>query len=45
LGETLREPLVAICRWAMEHLPELQAARRTNARYPGQRRRLPPQDA
>jgi DNA-binding HxlR family transcriptional regulator len=27
LGETLTEPLVAICRWAMEHLPELQAAR------------------
>ena len=32
LGETLKEPLVAICRWAMEHLPELQQARRTAAR-------------
>ena len=27
LGETLKDPLVAICRWAMEHLPELQQAR------------------
>jgi DNA-binding HxlR family transcriptional regulator len=27
LGETLGEPLGAICRWAMDHLPELQAAR------------------
>ena len=32
LGETLKDPLVAICRWAMEHLPELQHARRTAAR-------------
>ena len=32
LGETLKEPLVAICRWAMDHLPELQQARRTAAR-------------
>jgi DNA-binding HxlR family transcriptional regulator len=24
LGTTLTEPLVAICRWAMEHLPEVQ---------------------
>jgi DNA-binding HxlR family transcriptional regulator len=32
LGETLKDPLVAICRWAMEHLPELQQARRTTAR-------------
>jgi DNA-binding HxlR family transcriptional regulator len=32
LGETLKDPLVAICRWAMEHLPELQQARRTAAR-------------
>jgi DNA-binding HxlR family transcriptional regulator len=31
LGETLKDPLVAICRWAMEHLPELQQARRTAA--------------
>jgi DNA-binding HxlR family transcriptional regulator len=28
LGETLKDPLVAICRWAMEHLPEMQQARR-----------------
>lgn len=27
LGLTLTEPLVAICRWAMEHVPELQRAR------------------
>jgi DNA-binding HxlR family transcriptional regulator len=27
LGQTLSEPLVAICHWAMDHLPELQAAR------------------
>jgi DNA-binding HxlR family transcriptional regulator len=27
LGKTLSEPLVAICHWAMDHLPELQAAR------------------
>jgi DNA-binding HxlR family transcriptional regulator len=27
LGTTLQEPLVAICRWAMEHLPEVQRAR------------------
>src|SRR3954454_14561493 len=32
LGETLTEPLVAICRWAMEHLPELQAARAASDR-------------
>ena len=32
LGETLKDPLVAICRWAMEHLPELQQARRTASR-------------
>src|SRR3954451_2925881 len=31
LGETLEEPLVAICQWAMEHLPELQAARAATA--------------
>ena len=31
LGQTLSEPLVAICRWAMEHLPELQAARARSA--------------
>jgi DNA-binding HxlR family transcriptional regulator len=27
LGQTLSDPLVAICQWAMDHLPELQAAR------------------
>jgi DNA-binding HxlR family transcriptional regulator len=27
LGQTIITPLVAICQWAMEHLPELQAAR------------------
>ena len=32
LGETLKDPLVAICHWAMEHLPALQQARRTVAR-------------
>ena len=35
LGETLKDPLVAICRWAMEHLPELQQARRTASSPPG----------
>jgi DNA-binding HxlR family transcriptional regulator len=30
LGQTLSEPLVAICRWAMDHLPEMQAARQRN---------------
>jgi DNA-binding HxlR family transcriptional regulator len=27
LGQTLSEPLVAICQWAMDHLPEMRAAR------------------
>jgi DNA-binding HxlR family transcriptional regulator len=27
LGTTLKEPLVAICTWAMENLPEVQRAR------------------
>jgi DNA-binding HxlR family transcriptional regulator len=31
LGETLSGPLVAICRWAMEHLPEMQQAHARNA--------------
>jgi DNA-binding HxlR family transcriptional regulator len=31
LGRTLSDPLVAICEWAMAHLPELQAARARNA--------------
>jgi DNA-binding HxlR family transcriptional regulator len=26
LGQTLSEPLVSICRWAMDHLAEMQAA-------------------
>jgi DNA-binding HxlR family transcriptional regulator len=30
LGQTLSEPLVAICRWAMNHLSEMQAARQRN---------------
>ena len=32
LGRTLAEPLAAICRWAMEHLPDVQAARAAQAR-------------
>jgi DNA-binding HxlR family transcriptional regulator len=31
LGQTLADPLVAICRWAMNHLPELQQARARSA--------------
>jgi DNA-binding HxlR family transcriptional regulator len=31
LGQTLTDPLVAICRWAMDNLPELQAARAASA--------------
>ena len=31
-GRTLSDPLVAICRWAMDHLPEVRAARDANAR-------------
>lgn len=27
LGATLQGPLVAICRWAMDHLPEVREAR------------------
>jgi DNA-binding HxlR family transcriptional regulator len=27
LGRTLTEPLVAICRWSMDHLPDVQQAR------------------
>jgi DNA-binding HxlR family transcriptional regulator len=30
LGQTLSEPLVAICLWAMNHLHEMQAARQRN---------------
>lgn len=30
LGDTLRGPLVAICEWAMAHLPELREARARN---------------
>jgi DNA-binding HxlR family transcriptional regulator len=32
LGRTLSDPLVAICQWAMDHLPQLRAAREANAR-------------
>lgn len=31
LGHSLGTPLAAICHWAMEHLPELQAARNRSA--------------
>lgn len=31
LGQTLSEPLVAICQWAMDHLPELLEARQRHA--------------
>jgi DNA-binding HxlR family transcriptional regulator len=34
LGQTLSDPLVAICQWAMDHLPEMQTAREANAREP-----------
>ena len=34
LGRTLSEPLVAICQWAMDHLPELRAARANSASIP-----------
>ncbi len=35
LGETLREPLSALCRWAEEHLPEVEKARsRQKAKHP-----------
>jgi DNA-binding HxlR family transcriptional regulator len=34
LGQTLSKPLVAICHWAMDYLPELQAAREANALTP-----------
>jgi DNA-binding HxlR family transcriptional regulator len=34
LGHTLSGPLVAICQWAMDHLPEMQAARAHNSRLP-----------
>ena len=32
LGRTLETPLVAICKWAMEHLDELRDARAAHAR-------------
>jgi len=32
LGQTLSDPLVAIYQWAMDHLAELQTARRANDR-------------
>lgn len=38
LGETLSGPLVAICQWAMDHLPELQRARARNSRASTARR-------
>jgi DNA-binding HxlR family transcriptional regulator len=30
LGQTLSDPLLAICQWAMDHLPEMRAARAGN---------------
>lgn len=32
LGETLTEPLAAICQWAERHVPDLQALRRRRRR-------------
>ncbi len=32
LGQTLSDPLVAICQWAMNHVPEMQAAHEANSR-------------
>jgi len=32
LGQTLREPLGALCRWAVVHLPEVEKARRASER-------------
>jgi DNA-binding HxlR family transcriptional regulator len=37
LGQTLSDPLVAICQWAMDHLPEMQAARAGNQLRPSRR--------
>jgi DNA-binding HxlR family transcriptional regulator len=34
LGDSLAEPLVELCRWAMGHLQEVQQARRTNGAPP-----------
>lgn len=35
LGMTLTEPLTAICRWAMDHLGEVQAARAASEAHDG----------
>jgi DNA-binding HxlR family transcriptional regulator len=32
LGQTLREPLGALCQWAMVHLPEVEKARKASER-------------
>ncbi len=32
LGETLKEPLGAICKWSEEHLPEVEESRARNGR-------------
>lgn len=32
LGATLREPLGALCKWAVEHLPDVEKARKAAAR-------------
>lgn len=42
LGQTLSEPLVAICQWAMDHLPEMQTARALNAQNAAARRETRP---
>jgi DNA-binding HxlR family transcriptional regulator len=34
LGRTLQEPLSAICKWAEEHLPELEAHRARSSEAP-----------
>lgn len=33
LGNTLREPLAAICRWSEEHLPDVEASRAHRATH------------
>jgi DNA-binding HxlR family transcriptional regulator len=42
LGRTLTEPLVAICRWSMDHLPDVQQAR---AAYDAAEARAPREEA
>lgn len=42
LGESLQEPLEAICAWAETHLPEMQAARSRSARRAPETKEPPP---